>query len=73
MFIRVPDLFWVRLDERHEFIESHPPAGFVVQRADTRRQILMEAQHVCTAVRIPERECDRHLALHAQDQTFRTP
>jgi hypothetical protein len=58
----LPVLF--RLDECCEFVEGHPPAGFVVGCRDARRQVVVDGEHICSAARIRKRERDHHLAAH---------
>jgi len=53
-----------RLDECCEFVECHPPAGFVVGWRDPRRQVIVDGEHIGAAARISERERDHHLATH---------
>src|SRR5574341_408110 len=53
-----------RLDECREFVECHPPAGFVVGWREARRQVVMYGEHIRAAPRISERERDHHLAAH---------
>jgi len=46
----------LRLDQRGQFVERHPPAGFVVGGRDARRQVIVDSQHLCAAVRFGERK-----------------
>jgi hypothetical protein len=51
-------LVLARLDEFREFVECHPPAGFVVGWRDPGQQVVVDGEHVGAADRISERERD---------------
>jgi|SRR5690349_24435193 len=54
------------LDQRCQFVERHPPAGFVVGGRDARRKIVMYAEHIRTAICLRECERDRHFAAQGR-------
>jgi hypothetical protein len=54
----------VCLNECREFVECHPPAGFIVNWRDARRQVVVYGEHIRAAVRVSEGERDHHLAAH---------
>src|SRR5262249_11319013 len=53
-----------RLDEPCKFLECHPPTGFVVGWRNTRRYIVVDAEHICAAVCFSKGEGDCHLSAH---------
>jgi hypothetical protein len=51
-----------RLDEIREFGERHSPAGLVVGDGYAPRQTVVHGEDIGAAVRLGERDRDRHLA-----------